>query len=79
MPAGPDIARRIVCYDGARDAIGSRREHGSWDLDMGDSYDQKPVPDLRVADVVGILFFVAISALFLYITGMWIYHLIVGR
>jgi hypothetical protein len=55
--------------------------HGarSWDLDMGDSYDQKPVPDLRVADVVGILFFVAICALFLYIATMWIFHLIMGR
>jgi hypothetical protein len=46
---------------------------------MGDSYDQKPVPDLRVSDVLGILGLTAIGLLFLYIMTMWIFHLIVGR
>jgi hypothetical protein len=46
---------------------------------MGDSYDQKPVPNLRASDVVGMLVVAALGSLALYLLAMLIYHYIVGR
>ena len=62
-----------ICYNVARVLQGMR----SWVLDMGDSYEQKS--NLRIADVIGILGFIAVGLLSLYVLGMWIYHLLVSR
>jgi hypothetical protein len=46
---------------------------------MGDSYDNKPVPNLRLADVLGILFLLVIGLMSAYLVVMFVYHLFTGR
>jgi hypothetical protein len=45
---------------------------------MGD-YNEKPTPNVRFSDIVGILAFCAIGLLSLYLLAMLVFHLIAGR
>ncbi|HEY2070738.1 MAG TPA: hypothetical protein VGG48_14380 [Rhizomicrobium sp.] len=51
----------------------------SLEMAMGDSYDNKPVPNLRLADVLGILFLLVIGLMSAYLVVMFVYHLFTGR
>jgi hypothetical protein len=53
-----------------------RKESG---LDMEDSYNEKPAPNVRVRDVIGIAGFVAIAATIVYLLIMAGYHTFFGR
>jgi len=46
---------------------------------MDNDYNEKPVPNVRASDVLGMLAFVAVSLLAVYLLVMFFIHLFAGR
>ncbi|MGH6872909.1 MAG: hypothetical protein ACREHE_15515 [Rhizomicrobium sp.] len=46
---------------------------------MGDPYDHKPVPNVRVSDVLGLGAIAVLGLVCLYLVAMMVYHWIAGH